>query len=107
MNVMPIWVQISLLCNLCFQIVQHGSVQIVNFHGFKNAFHLPLAQWVTSQALFTYIFYSHNANLSGHCDKKLNLCLLQEIGARKDVLDFEQFHKFYNILMFENQKSVS
>ncbi|XP_023682944.2 1-phosphatidylinositol 4,5-bisphosphate phosphodiesterase gamma-2 [Paramormyrops kingsleyae] len=29
-----------------------------------------------------------------------------EIGARKDVLDFEQFHKFYNIIMFENQKSV-
>ncbi|KAG7468451.1 hypothetical protein MATL_G00143060 [Megalops atlanticus] len=29
-----------------------------------------------------------------------------EIGARKDVLDFEQFHKFYNILMFENQKSI-
>lgn len=29
-----------------------------------------------------------------------------EIGARKDVLDFEQFHKFYNIVMFENQKSI-
>uniref|UniRef100_A0A8C9SVA6 Phosphoinositide phospholipase C n=1 Tax=Scleropages formosus TaxID=113540 RepID=A0A8C9SVA6_SCLFO len=28
-----------------------------------------------------------------------------EIGARKDVLDFEQFHKFYNMVMFENQKS--
>ncbi|MFT7813995.1 1-phosphatidylinositol 4,5-bisphosphate phosphodiesterase gamma-2 isoform X1 [Arapaima gigas] len=29
-----------------------------------------------------------------------------EIGARKDILDFEQFHKFYNMVMFENQKSV-
>ncbi|XP_018595013.2 1-phosphatidylinositol 4,5-bisphosphate phosphodiesterase gamma-2-like isoform X2 [Scleropages formosus] len=29
-----------------------------------------------------------------------------EIGARKDVLDFEQFHKFYNMVMFENQKCV-
>ncbi|KAJ8335542.1 hypothetical protein SKAU_G00388840 [Synaphobranchus kaupii] len=29
-----------------------------------------------------------------------------EIGARKDVLDYEQFHKFYNILIFENQKSI-
>ncbi|XP_019896059.2 1-phosphatidylinositol 4,5-bisphosphate phosphodiesterase gamma-2 [Esox lucius] len=28
-----------------------------------------------------------------------------EIGARKDVLDFEQFHKLYNILMFE-QKDI-
>jgi hypothetical protein len=32
--------------------------------------------------------------------------LFQEIGARKDVLNFEQFHKFYNILMFD-QKDVS
>uniref|UniRef100_A0A6Q2WRI6 Phosphoinositide phospholipase C n=1 Tax=Esox lucius TaxID=8010 RepID=A0A6Q2WRI6_ESOLU len=31
--------------------------------------------------------------------------LFQEIGARKDVLDFEQFHKLYNILMFE-QKDI-
>ncbi|KAL2093073.1 hypothetical protein ACEWY4_010385 [Coilia grayii] len=29
-----------------------------------------------------------------------------EVGAKKDVLDFEQFHKFYNYLMFENQKSI-
>ncbi|KAJ8398661.1 hypothetical protein AAFF_G00421890 [Aldrovandia affinis] len=29
-----------------------------------------------------------------------------EIGAKKDVLDFEQFHQFYNFLMFENQKSI-
>ncbi|KAM9503828.1 1-phosphatidylinositol 4,5-bisphosphate phosphodiesterase gamma-2 [Salvelinus alpinus] len=28
-----------------------------------------------------------------------------EIGARKDVLNFEQFHKFYNILMFD-QKDI-
>ncbi|KAJ7997753.1 hypothetical protein DPEC_G00215400 [Dallia pectoralis] len=28
-----------------------------------------------------------------------------EIGAKKDVLDFEQFHKLYNILMFE-QKDI-
>uniref|UniRef100_A0A8C7K2K9 Phosphoinositide phospholipase C n=1 Tax=Oncorhynchus kisutch TaxID=8019 RepID=A0A8C7K2K9_ONCKI len=34
------------------------------------------------------------------------LLLFQEIGARKDVLNFEQFHKFYNILMFD-QKDVS
>ncbi|XP_067090255.1 1-phosphatidylinositol 4,5-bisphosphate phosphodiesterase gamma-2 [Osmerus mordax] len=27
-----------------------------------------------------------------------------EIGARKDVLDFEQLHKFYNILMFEQRE---
>ncbi|KAG2469835.1 PLCG2 phosphodiesterase, partial [Polypterus senegalus] len=30
-----------------------------------------------------------------------------EAGARKDVLDFEKFHKFYNILMFDSQKEVS
>uniref|UniRef100_A0A8C9VXR9 1-phosphatidylinositol 4,5-bisphosphate phosphodiesterase gamma n=1 Tax=Scleropages formosus TaxID=113540 RepID=A0A8C9VXR9_SCLFO len=35
----------------------------------------------------------------------LFLQLVEEIGARKDVLDFEQFHKFYNMVMFENQKS--
>ncbi|XP_042563294.1 1-phosphatidylinositol 4,5-bisphosphate phosphodiesterase gamma-2-like isoform X2 [Clupea harengus] len=29
-----------------------------------------------------------------------------EVAAKKDVLDFEQFHKFYNYLMFENQKSI-
>ncbi|XP_066570053.1 1-phosphatidylinositol 4,5-bisphosphate phosphodiesterase gamma-2 isoform X2 [Amia ocellicauda] len=29
-----------------------------------------------------------------------------EVGARKDVLDFEQFHKFYNVMMFHNQKTV-
>uniref|UniRef100_A0A8C2JJA4 Phosphoinositide phospholipase C n=1 Tax=Cyprinus carpio TaxID=7962 RepID=A0A8C2JJA4_CYPCA len=29
------------------------------------------------------------------------------VGAKKEVLDFEQFHKFYNLLMFENQKTVS
>uniref|UniRef100_A0A8C2FVE9 1-phosphatidylinositol 4,5-bisphosphate phosphodiesterase gamma n=1 Tax=Cyprinus carpio TaxID=7962 RepID=A0A8C2FVE9_CYPCA len=29
------------------------------------------------------------------------------VGAKKEVLDFEQFHKFYNLLMFENQKMVS
>ncbi|KAG9352649.1 hypothetical protein JZ751_021063 [Albula glossodonta] len=29
-----------------------------------------------------------------------------EIGEKKDVLNFEQFHKFYNILMFDNQKSI-
>ncbi|KPP62739.1 hypothetical protein Z043_119057, partial [Scleropages formosus] len=27
-----------------------------------------------------------------------------EIGVRKGVLDFEQFHKFYNMVMLENQK---
>ncbi|XP_062860342.1 1-phosphatidylinositol 4,5-bisphosphate phosphodiesterase gamma-2 isoform X1 [Trichomycterus rosablanca] len=27
------------------------------------------------------------------------------VGEKKDVLHFEQFHKFYNELMFENQKS--
>uniref|UniRef100_A0A8B9KDV3 Phosphoinositide phospholipase C n=1 Tax=Astyanax mexicanus TaxID=7994 RepID=A0A8B9KDV3_ASTMX len=29
------------------------------------------------------------------------------VGGKKDVLDFEQFHKFYNDLIFENQKMVS
>nr|XP_015223588.1 PREDICTED: 1-phosphatidylinositol 4,5-bisphosphate phosphodiesterase gamma-2 isoform X2 [Lepisosteus oculatus] len=29
-----------------------------------------------------------------------------ELCTRKDVLDFEQFHKFYNNLMFDNQKCV-
>uniref|UniRef100_A0A8C9V8S7 Phosphoinositide phospholipase C n=1 Tax=Scleropages formosus TaxID=113540 RepID=A0A8C9V8S7_SCLFO len=28
----------------------------------------------------------------------------EEIGVRKGVLDFEQFHKFYNMVMLENQK---
>uniref|UniRef100_A0A8C2BDT9 1-phosphatidylinositol 4,5-bisphosphate phosphodiesterase gamma n=1 Tax=Cyprinus carpio TaxID=7962 RepID=A0A8C2BDT9_CYPCA len=28
------------------------------------------------------------------------------VGAKKEVLDFEQFHKFYNLLMFENQKMI-
>lgn len=31
---------------------------------------------------------------------------LQEIGAHKDELSFEQFHLFYKKLMFEQQKSV-
>ncbi|MGH0115766.1 UNVERIFIED_CONTAM: hypothetical protein FKN15_046951 [Acipenser sinensis] len=30
-----------------------------------------------------------------------------DIGARKDVLNFEQFYKFYNNVMFENQKEES
>ncbi|XP_029109371.1 1-phosphatidylinositol 4,5-bisphosphate phosphodiesterase gamma-2-like [Scleropages formosus] len=30
----------------------------------------------------------------------------EEIGVRKGVLDFEQFHKFYNMVMLENQKCV-
>ena len=30
----------------------------------------------------------------------------QEVGAKKDHLDFAQFHKLYNLLMFE-QKDVS
>ncbi|XP_017321040.1 1-phosphatidylinositol 4,5-bisphosphate phosphodiesterase gamma-2 [Ictalurus punctatus] len=28
------------------------------------------------------------------------------VGGKKDILDFEQFHKFYNELMFENQKTI-
>lgn len=28
------------------------------------------------------------------------------LGAKKEVLDFEQFHKFYNSLIFENQKTI-
>uniref|UniRef100_A0A8B9KDY5 1-phosphatidylinositol 4,5-bisphosphate phosphodiesterase gamma n=1 Tax=Astyanax mexicanus TaxID=7994 RepID=A0A8B9KDY5_ASTMX len=28
------------------------------------------------------------------------------VGGKKDVLDFEQFHKFYNDLIFENQKMI-
>uniref|UniRef100_A0A4W4FF80 1-phosphatidylinositol 4,5-bisphosphate phosphodiesterase gamma n=1 Tax=Electrophorus electricus TaxID=8005 RepID=A0A4W4FF80_ELEEL len=28
-------------------------------------------------------------------------------GGKKDVLDFEQFHKFYNDLIFDNQRMVS
>ncbi|XP_016099258.1 1-phosphatidylinositol 4,5-bisphosphate phosphodiesterase gamma-2 [Sinocyclocheilus grahami] len=28
------------------------------------------------------------------------------VGAKKEVLDFEQFHKFYNLLMFDNQKMI-
>lgn len=31
---------------------------------------------------------------------------LQEIGAQKDELSFEQFHLFYKKLMFDQQKSV-
>ncbi len=31
----------------------------------------------------------------------------QVVGAKKEVLDFEQFHKFYNLLMFESQNTVS
>lgn len=31
----------------------------------------------------------------------------QAVGGKKDTVDFEQFHKFYNELMFENQKTVS
>lgn len=29
---------------------------------------------------------------------------LQEVGIKKDRLDFEQFHKFYNLLMFEQNE---
>ncbi|XP_061577281.1 1-phosphatidylinositol 4,5-bisphosphate phosphodiesterase gamma-2 isoform X2 [Cololabis saira] len=29
---------------------------------------------------------------------------LQEVGAKKDRLDFEQFHKFYNLIMFEQNE---
>lgn len=32
--------------------------------------------------------------------------LSQEVGAKKDRLDFEQFHKLYNLIMFE-QNEVS
>ncbi|XP_017536970.1 1-phosphatidylinositol 4,5-bisphosphate phosphodiesterase gamma-2 [Pygocentrus nattereri] len=28
------------------------------------------------------------------------------VGGKKDVLDFEQFHKFYNDLIFENQRTI-
>ncbi|XP_028286873.1 1-phosphatidylinositol 4,5-bisphosphate phosphodiesterase gamma-2 [Parambassis ranga] len=28
----------------------------------------------------------------------------QEVGAKKDRLDFEQFHKFYNLIMFEQNE---
>ncbi|KAK5609246.1 hypothetical protein CRENBAI_014102 [Crenichthys baileyi] len=29
---------------------------------------------------------------------------LQEVGVKKDRLDFEQFHKFYNLMMFEQNE---
>uniref|UniRef100_A0A8D0D5B0 Phosphoinositide phospholipase C n=1 Tax=Sander lucioperca TaxID=283035 RepID=A0A8D0D5B0_SANLU len=32
------------------------------------------------------------------------LLLSQEVGAKKDRLDFEQFHKLYNIIMFEQNE---
>lgn len=35
-----------------------------------------------------------------------HVVLSQEVGAKKDRLDFEQFHKLYNHIMFE-QKEVS
>lgn len=40
---------------------------------------------------------------------KFSACyfLLQEIGAHKEELTFEQFHLFYKKIMFEQQKSVS
>ncbi len=31
----------------------------------------------------------------------------QEVGANDYSLDFQQFYKFYNLLIFENQKMVS
>ncbi|XP_034734553.1 1-phosphatidylinositol 4,5-bisphosphate phosphodiesterase gamma-2 isoform X1 [Etheostoma cragini] len=31
----------------------------------------------------------------------------QEVGAKKDRLDFEQFHKLYNIIMFEQNEILS
>ncbi len=31
----------------------------------------------------------------------------QEVGAKDYSLDFQQFYKFYNLLIFENQKMVS
>lgn len=44
--------------------------------------------------------------------KIINQCfcfpLYQEVGAKKDRLDFEQFHKLYNHIMFEqNEVSVA
>lgn len=38
----------------------------------------------------------------------VSICALcsQEVGAKKDRLDFEQFHKLYNHIMFE-QRSES
>lgn len=44
----------------------------------------------------------------GHPPVCTHLCFLclQEIGAQKDELSFEQFHLFYKKLMFEQQKSV-
>ncbi|XP_028813861.1 1-phosphatidylinositol 4,5-bisphosphate phosphodiesterase gamma-2 isoform X2 [Denticeps clupeoides] len=47
----------------------------------------------------------HNANMKVPSSRFLKE-RFSDVGARKDVLDFEQFHKFYNHLMFENQKSV-
>lgn len=33
------------------------------------------------------------------------LCFLQEVGSKKDRLDFEQFHKLYNHIMFEQNEA--
>lgn len=30
--------------------------------------------------------------------------LLQEVGAKHERLDFEQFHKLYNLIMFEQNE---
>ena len=35
------------------------------------------------------------------------LFLSQEVGARKDKMDFEEFYEIYNLIMFSDQKKVS
>uniref|UniRef100_A0A3Q4HLY3 Phosphoinositide phospholipase C n=1 Tax=Neolamprologus brichardi TaxID=32507 RepID=A0A3Q4HLY3_NEOBR len=41
---------------------------------------------------------------SRQLDRSFHALLSQEVGSKKDRLDFEQFHKFYNLLMFEQNE---
>uniref|UniRef100_A0AAX7V6Z3 Phosphoinositide phospholipase C n=1 Tax=Astatotilapia calliptera TaxID=8154 RepID=A0AAX7V6Z3_ASTCA len=41
---------------------------------------------------------------SRQLDHSFHALLSQEVGSKKDRLDFEQFHKFYNLLMFEQNE---
>lgn len=66
------------------------------------------------QVLFLTSFHKqlNRLNIPGvcGCSRRLHhsfhVPLSQEVGAKKDRLDFEQFHKFYNLIMFEQNEVV-
>uniref|UniRef100_A0A8C2BDR9 Phosphoinositide phospholipase C n=1 Tax=Cyprinus carpio TaxID=7962 RepID=A0A8C2BDR9_CYPCA len=93
--------------NSCFTIF-YGSQFVLNTLSLGADSVEDAEKWLTGLELLRQeTLAAHTPEIIERYTHTHTHTLMVLITLNKEVLDFEQFHKFYNLLMFENQKMVS